>query len=226
MTVCVFDVNETLLDLAALDPVFERIFGRPGRRGRWFGHLQELFLTATVIGEHRPFGDHAMAALALLAEIEGVGLGDEGRAAVRDGMASLPPHPDVRPALERLRDGGVRLAALTQSAQPVLDAQLRAAGLAGLLDPALSADDVGRLKPAREAYAYAAQRLGVGLGDLTLVAAHAWDIAGARAAGARTAFVARPGKALDPLAPPPDLVVADLGELADELLACPDHDIC
>ncbi len=123
-------------------------------------------------------------------------------------------------------DVGVRLAALTQSAQPVLDAQLRAAGLAGLLDPALSADDVGRLKPAREAYAYAAQRLGVGLGDLTLVAAHAWDIAGARAAGARTAFVARPGKALDPLAPPPDLVVADLGELADELLARPDHDIC
>ena len=29
---CVFDVNETLLDLAALDPHFERVFGNAAVR--------------------------------------------------------------------------------------------------------------------------------------------------------------------------------------------------
>jgi 2-haloacid dehalogenase len=54
-----------------------------------------------------------------------------------------------------------------------------------------------------------------------LIAAHAWDVAGAVAAGCRAAFVARPGKVLDPLADPPELVVADLDGLADRLLAAP-----
>ena len=218
MTLCLFDVNETLLDMAALDPVFERIFGRAEARRLWFHHLQEVFLTATVTGECRPFGEPAMSALGMLAEVEGVELGDEDRGAVQQGMSSLPAHPDVRPGLERLRDAGVRIAALTQSTQEVLDAQLRAAGLDALFEAALSADGARRLKPAREAYAFAAERLGVGVEDLTMVAAHAWDVAGARAAGARTAFVARPGKASDPLASAPDLVVADLGELADRLV--------
>ena len=30
--VCLFDVNETLLDLAALDPHFARVFGDAGMR--------------------------------------------------------------------------------------------------------------------------------------------------------------------------------------------------
>ncbi len=47
-----------------------------------------------------------------------------------------------------------------------------------------------------------------------LVAVHGWDLAGAAAVGCRTAFLARPGKVLDPLGPAPTLVVADLGALA------------
>ena len=65
----------------------------------------------------------------------------------------------------------------------------------------------------------AAQRLGVSIGDVRLVAAHAWDVAGALHAGCAAAFVARPGKVLDPLAPVPDIVGADLREVADRILA-------
>jgi 2-haloacid dehalogenase len=157
----------------------------------------------------------------MVAEVEGVELGDEDREALREGMASLPAHPDVRPGLERLRAAGVRLATLTNSTAEVGEAQLGAANLRDLFEAALSADDAGRLKPAPEPYVHAAERLGVSVGELRLVAAHAWDVSGALAAGASAAFVARPGKVLDPLAAPPDLVVADLRELADRLLAGP-----
>lgn len=68
----------------------------------------------------------------------------------------------------------------------------------------------------------AAERLGVAIGEVRLVAAHAWDIAGAARAGCAAAFVARPGKVLDPLVERPEIVGADLAEVADAILAI-DH---
>lgn len=65
----------------------------------------------------------------------------------------------------------------------------------------------------------AADRLGVGVGAIRLIAAHAWDIAGALRAGRAAAFVARPGMVLDPLVAPPDVIGADLREVADRILA-------
>ncbi len=47
---CVFDVNETLLDLAALDPRFERLFGDAAARVRWFDQFQQSWLVAMVTG--------------------------------------------------------------------------------------------------------------------------------------------------------------------------------
>lgn len=57
------------------------------------------------------------------------------------------------------------------------------------------------------------------LGDVWLVAAHAWDVAGALAAGCHAAFVARPGMVLSPIGERPGIVGADLSEVADRLLA-------
>ena len=63
----------------------------------------------------------------------------------------------------------------------------------------------------------AADRLGVEIGQVRLVAAHAWDVAGAMRAGCAAAFVARPGKILDPLFEPPDVVGSDLREVAGRI---------
>jgi 2-haloacid dehalogenase len=124
----------------------------------------------------------------------------------------------VPAALERLRASGFRLAALTNSTEQVARAQLQHAGIIGSFEQVLSADMVRRLKPAPEPYLLAAERLGVPVGEVRLIAAHAWDVAGAARAGCATAFVARPGKVLDPLVPAPDVTGADLAEVADRIL--------
>jgi 2-haloacid dehalogenase len=214
----VFDVNETLLDLRALDPVFEGLFSEAAVRREWFGQLLQSALVATVTGAYSDFGAVGMGALEMVARRRGVALTDEGRQAVKDGMRALPPHPEVRAALERLRDAGLRLAALTNSTAQVAEAQLTNAGLRDLFEQALSADAVRRLKPAPEPYRMAAERLGVAVGEVRLVAAHAWDVAGALRAGCAAAFVARPGMVLDPLAPVPDVVGADLAEVAERIV--------
>jgi 2-haloacid dehalogenase len=216
--VCVFDVNETLLDLAALDGEFRRVLGDPGTRVTWFGQLLQSAMVATITGRYADFGTVGRAALEMTAGRLGVELSEEDREAVVGGMTRLPAHPEVPGALRRLADGGLRLAALTNSTERVATAQLDHAGILGSFEAVLSADAVRRLKPAPEPYRMAADRLGVEPGGMLLVAAHAWDVAGALAAGCQAAFVARPGKVLDPLADPPELVVADLDELADRLL--------
>jgi 2-haloacid dehalogenase len=215
----VFDVNETLLDLGAMDPHFERIFGDAGVRVAWFTQMIQSALVATVTGPYRQFGAHAMAALEMTADQAGVELGDDDKQAVAAQLRQLPAHPEVAGALRRLGDAGLRLAALTNSTEQVARAQLEHAGLIDLFELVLSADTVGRLKPAREPYRMAAERLGVTVGQVRLIAAHAWDVAGAARAGCATAFVARPGKVLDPLAEPPGIVGADLAEVADAILA-------
>ena len=215
----VFDVNETLLDLAAMDPHFQRIFGDPGVRVTWFGQMISSALVATVTGAYQPFGAHAMAALEMTAEQAGVELADDDKEAVAAQMRQLPAHPEVVAELRRLGDAGLRLASLTNSTEEVARAQLEHAGLIDTFELVLSADTAGRLKPAPEPYRMAAERLGVAVDQVRLIAAHAWDVAGAARAGCATAFVARPGKVLDPLVERPEIVGADLAEVADAILA-------
>jgi 2-haloacid dehalogenase len=214
----VFDVNETLLDLAALDPHFQRIFGDAGVRVAWFEQMIQSALVATVTGVYHQFGSLAMAALETTAERAGVELADDDKKAVAAQLRQLPAHPEVADALRRLRDAGLRLAALTNSTEDVARAQLEHAGLLDAFEAVLSADTVGRLKPAPEPYRMAAERLGVAVDHVRLIAAHAWDVAGAARAGCATAFVARPGKVLDPLVERPEIVGADLAEVADAIL--------
>jgi 2-haloacid dehalogenase len=217
--VYVFDVNETLLDLGALDPRFGRAFGDPGVREAWFQQLIQSALVTIATGRYHDFGTIARAALDTTAALRGVTLGEADKQAIVQGMGQLPPHREVPAALGGLHERGLRLAALTNSTRQVAQAQLANAGLAELFEQILSADQAGRLKPAPEPYRMAAEALGVPVGEMWLVAAHGWDVAGALAAGCRAAFVARPGRLPDPLAPPPDLTGDDLAQVADQLLA-------
>jgi 2-haloacid dehalogenase len=216
--VCLFDVNETLLDLSALDSFFLEVTGDPGARTEWFSQLLQLALVRTVVGNYRPFGEIGGAALEALGAARGVGIGAAERRELGERMQRLPAHPEVRESLGRLRDAGLRLATLTNSTAEVGEAQLRHAGLRDLFEQALSADEAGALKPAAAPYRMAAERLGVSTEQVRLVAAHGWDVAGAQAAGCATAFVARPGRVLDPLTARPDVVGADLAAVADRLI--------
>jgi 2-haloacid dehalogenase len=132
-------------------------------------------------------------------------------------MRRLPAHPDVAGALTKLREAGYRQVTLTNSPLDVVRDQLAYAGLSDLVDDVLSADEVRQLKPGPKPYHLVAERMGVGIAAVRLVAAHAWDVSGALAAGARAAFVARAGAVPSPLGAQPEMVVKDLHELASRL---------
>ncbi len=217
MTVLAFDVNETLLDLRALDQPFAAAFGDASLRPQWFALMLQMAFVGGLTGTYVDFSAAQRSALMVLAARQNVTVSTDRSAAILDGMKTLPPHPEVRAAMERLR-GRFRLVALTNSPAKVAETQMRNSGLRDLLEDVYSADAVKRLKPAPEPYRMVAERTGVPIGDVRLIAAHGWDIAGALAAGCRAAFVARPGAALYPHGQQPDIVAADLAGIADALL--------
>ena len=173
-----FDVNETLLDLRALDPLFERAFGDAALRPQWFAQMLQLAFVGVITGRDVDFTTAQRGALRMVAERTGTELGDAAADEIVAAMRTLPPYPDVAPALDRLRAGGLTLCSLTNSSLEVSTAQLEHAGIADRFEAILSADQVGRLKPAPEPYRLVAGTFDAPIGDVRLIAAHAWDCAG------------------------------------------------
>ena len=217
--ILVLDVNETMLDIHALEPHFARAFGDGRILREWFSTLLLYSNAVSLAGPYSDFGAIGGAALDMLAEARGVQVTSADRDRILAGMRTLPAHPDVRPGLLRLRSEGFRMVTLTNSAPAAVEQQLKNAGLTDLFEGSFSVDAVKRFKPAPEPYRQVARELNVAIGDLRMVAAHAWDILGALQAGCRGAFIARPGKVLYPLGPKPDIVTPDFLAFADAMLA-------
>lgn len=218
-TVIAFDVNETLLDLRALDEVFEEQLGSAALRGQWFAQMLQLSFLGGLTGQYVDFTTAQRAALQMVAQRAGRSVSEDQISDIVGRMSVLPPHPEVPAALETLRGTPLKIVALTNSVQEIAEAQVRNAGLAASFDNVISADNVQRLKPASEPYHAVAQAYAVEPAQVRLVAAHSWDVSGALAAGCRAAFVARPGMVLSPLGAQPDIVEPDIARVVDRILA-------
>ncbi|MEV0070744.1 MULTISPECIES: haloacid dehalogenase type II [unclassified Amycolatopsis] len=117
--------------------------------------------------------------------------GAEARERMVRAWDALPPWPDAVEGLAELRRDFV-VVALSNGGFAQLIHVVKGAGLG--FDAILSAENVGAYKPDRRAYTNAAKLLDVEPRTILMVAAHTWDIHGARDAGFRTAFVERPGE--------------------------------
>lgn len=215
--IIVFDVNETLLDLAPLKTSIGHVLGgREDLLPLWFSTMLHYSLVETVSGNYHSFGEIGTAALMMFAETHGIQLSmEDAKAAIVPPLLSLPPHPDVIDGLKALKADGFRIVSLTNSSSKGAETQLSNAGLTELIEKRYSVESVKKFKPHPDPYQMVLKDLGVKPEEVLMVAAHAWDLAGAKNVGLQTAFVARPGKTLYPNLAKPDYVVNDLLELKD-----------
>jgi 2-haloacid dehalogenase len=215
----VFDVNETLLDLGTMEPTFERIFGKTSAMRLWFANLIMYSAALTVAGCYIPFTDNGSAVMKMLADTRGIKIDDKDKKELTDKFSTMPPHPEVPAALRKLRDAGFRLFTLTDNLLEVQTRQLEHGGIVDLFDRRFSADGVKHHKPSRKAYAYVESELGVEPSQLFLIACHTWDTLGAVAAGWGAALIKRAGNDVLGVGPQPQIVGADLDDVANQLIA-------
>jgi len=217
--IIVFDVNETLLDLDSMNPIFERIFGDPAAMRLWFADLILYSEALTIAGVYVPFTDIGAAVLRMLADTRGITISDSDGAELTDRFAAMPPHHEVPAALRRLRDHGFRLFTLTDNTLAISGRQLAHGGIIDLFERRFSVDEtVRRHKPAPEAYHSVTAALGLDPGGACLIASHVWDTIGAGAAGWQAALILREGNAPLAVGPRPDYIGKDLDAIADQLI--------
>lgn len=214
----VFDVNETLLDLETLAPTFERIFYDKSAMRLWFANFILYSAALTVAGQYVPFTEIGGAVMKMLADTRGIKIRDTDRQELTDKFSTMPPHPEVPAALRRLRDAGFRLFTLTDNLMEVQTRQLERGGIADLFERRFSADGAKHHKPSRQAYGYVEKELGVEPSQLCLIACHTWDTLGAVAAGWEGALIRRPGNDVLGVGPQPQIIGADLNDVADQLI--------
>ena len=128
-------------------------------------------------------------------------------------LRSLPAHTDVLPGLKKLSESGFGIVSLTNSSAKGVETQFKNAGLTKYFDNRYTIETIQKYKPHLDTYAMVIKDLGLKPEEVLMVAAHAWDLAGAKKAGLQTAFIKRPGKVLYPNVEKPDYVVKDLTEL-------------
>ena len=208
------DVNETLLDLRGLQPVFDDL-GIADGMPTWFALTLRNGFALAASGDCRSFADVARDALISLAP---------SRLTARDGdvlldaFGRLEPHPDVEPGLRALAEAGVPAMTLTVGSADVVAAIFERHGLGDLVAGHLSATDLGRWKPAPAPYLAGCLALGMQPREVTMVAAHSWDLHGAHRAGLRTAWIARDGRAPSTLFATPDISGTDLPSVAAQIV--------
>ena len=218
--VLVFDVNETLLDIEAVTPLFAKIFGDPKAMREWFAQLVLYSMTTALARCYLDYFTLGQAVLQMLADIHQVNITDADLRSLKEAMLTLPAHPDVEDGLTALRSNGYRLATLTNSPPDTRGrSPLEHAGLGGYFERLFSVDPHRTYKPDPAVYRHVCEELGVQPEKCMMVAAHVWDTIGAQSVGFSAALITRPGNAPLPVhpLPQPNLVAADLGRLVQQL---------
>ncbi len=135
------------------------------------------------------------------------------RAWQRERLKLVVPFPHTLATLETLRSFHVRLAAVTSRSRVSSLGSLDGAGLSGLLEVTISAEDAPRTKPDPDPLLLALERLGVNAAEAVMIGDTLADIQAGKAAGMKTiaALYGFAGPSLQ--SAPADYFIRDIAEV-------------
>jgi 2-haloacid dehalogenase len=125
----------------------------------------------------------------------------------------LDAFPEVAEVLQRLRDGGMKTAILSNGTPSMLIAAVRRAGLERLLDPLLSVDSLRIYKPHPSVYQLAVDQLHIPAERICFLSANGWDASGAAHFGLRVVWINRLRAPKEMLPGAPEAEIRSLAEL-------------
>ncbi|GGB50420.1 haloacid dehalogenase [Roseibium aquae] len=123
---------------------------------------------------------------------------------------TLDCYPEVPEVLTQLKTTGAKMAILSNGSPEMLDAAVKAAGLADLLDDVFSVDELKTYKTDPRVYELATFAYRVYPDAVSFQSSNRWDIAGATAFGFRTVWMNRTGMPDEYLDLAPAAVLSDL----------------
>jgi len=224
-TICAFDIYGTLFDMRTVLPVLRAGVREPEEFYRlWRFKLVHYLGITSAVGKFVDLPVLRERAFDFCAKELATGAGERVKRDFLEASLYLEPFNDVRPGLERLRGVGIEIIALSTGLKDDLLRMFARAKLQDCFDAVITNKEAGIYKPHPRAYLYAAERLGVAPSAIRMVAAHPWDLIGARNAGLRPAWLRRAelagleSRTYDTIDEVPELVADSLGELVEKII--------
>lgn len=197
----VFDAYGTLFDVNSVGALAEQLF--PGKGAEltalWRERQIDYSRLHSMAGRYRPFWEITADALIFAAHRLGLSLNEAARVKLMNQYACLSAFPESLGALRELKAMQLPLAILSNGTPGMLDIAIKSAGMTGLFDHVLSAETVGRYKPAPEVYRLGTDTLGVPARQTLFVSSNGWDACGATWFGYTAFWINRTGLPLDEL---------------------------
>lgn len=216
--IILFDINETVLNLSMLKPKFKATFGDERVMATWFSMLLHSSTVCIMTDVKTDFATLAGTMLESIAARMGIKLSQTMRDDILSGFASLPPHIDIKQALNKLKSAGFRTVAFSNSSLKLISTQITNAGLIDYFDDIISVEATGSFKPDPNVYKFAAKQLNQPLESLRLVATHDWDTHGALSVGMRAAYINRSGAIYHPLYRQPDIYETTMEDIVSKII--------
>ncbi|MFO1126626.1 MAG: haloacid dehalogenase type II [Methylocystis sp.] len=184
-----------IFDPRPIATLAERFFPGDGSRlvELWRTRQFEYSWLRTAAGQYADFMKVSEDALVFAGAALKLQMTDEKRDQLLRAYLALGTWPDAKPALQRLRQAGVRLALLSNLTPAMLEGSIATSRLEGVFEHVLSTDRAKTYKPAPNAYRLGLDAFGLPKGQILFVAFAGWDAAGAKAFGYPTFWVNRLG---------------------------------
>jgi len=217
------DVYGTLLDMRHVERKVNEIMNSKRGYIYWFELFMQYCFVDNCIVQFNDFNSIAKSTLQMSARTFRVKLTDEDINEIFELMKQLPIKNDVTKGLSKINDHRLRIAALTNSPEAIVIARMERTGLISFFEKVLSAENVGKYKPDKSVYTWAAAALALKPEEIMMVSIHDWDLAGAANAGMMTGFIQQNNQLFYPLISKPDFVSKNLNDLANQITASIDE---
>jgi len=204
-------------------PVFAKLEEMFPEKGSDLGNIWrtrqfEYTWLRTLGGRYVDFWQVSEEALVFAAKARGVDLSVARRDQLMQSWLTLKAWPDVAPALQQLKNAGIRMAFLSNLTEKMLDAAVKNSGLEGYFEQHLSTDRVKAFKPASTAYQMGVDAFKLEKAEIAFAAFAGWDASGAKWFGYPTFWVNRQNMPMEELGIAPDGVGSGLSDLVDFVL--------
>lgn len=220
-TVAFLDVNDTLSDLASVEPAFVDAGLRAEDVRTWYLSVLRDGFALTVLGDTADFAELGQSQLRSMLRLADRSRDAKSADVVASGLMrdviDAAPHRDVVAGITALADAGLRVYTLSNGSADVARRLLGSTDAGSAITDYLAAADGGAWKPAPASYRHGLQAARVDAAEALMVAVHPWDLEGARRVGLQTAWINRDGADYPDAFADPDHTVASFTDLGPEL---------
>lgn len=205
----IFDVNETMFSLANISYLFKNFGLPPNSSDLWFSNVLKEGFACSSYGSFSPFidiGKNELKKLFLKFELK---YKKTHFNFLHNELSKLIIHQDVGESIKIFHKHGLKIVTLTNGSKNNTLKLIKKNNLSKYISRCFSIDEIKLWKPNKKIYLHVCNEMGFSSSNAMMIAAHAWDISGAKNAGLKTAYITRYEKILGSIYPKPDIIAQD-----------------